>query len=115
MAKSMRCGHTHTHTHTTCSCIHAAPLTLPLQYASALSQSLRAKSLKVFEEIALRHLSNAAVHLGRLDEAEELFRRAESRGLVVNERSLVSMTAARRIGVGYSANFSSDLCDTEAA
>lgn len=80
--------------HATLLIRHTSPSHCP-QYAITLSQSLRAKSLKVFEEIASRHLSTAALHLGRLEEADELFRRAEARGLVVNERSLVSMAARR--------------------
>ncbi len=45
-----------------------------------LSGTLRARYLKLFEEIGDRHTSMSMIMLGKLDEAETVLRRRERRG-----------------------------------
>lgn len=45
-----------------------------------MTQALRGKSLKVYEEVGQRHRSMALIHLGRYEEAEKVLAFSEQRG-----------------------------------
>lgn len=54
------------------------------QYSVVLGQSMRAKSLKLFEEIALRQQATSLILMGRLEDAEAVQRLAIERGVATN-------------------------------